>query len=112
MAAIDLFVLPSLTEGLPNVLLEAAACRVPLVATNVGGVPEIITHEKTGLIVEPGNVDQLESAIERCLCDKIFRKELADNAYKMVSESYHIEGQTRRLESLYTRLIATAEGDL
>lgn len=64
MAAADLFVLPSIREAFGLVLLEAAIAGVPVIATNVGGIPEIIQSNKTGLLVEPENAKALENAIK------------------------------------------------
>lgn len=65
--AADLLCLPSLREGWPNVLMEALACGKPVVASRVGGVPEIVTSESLGLIAEPGNCSDLAEKIERAL---------------------------------------------
>lgn len=105
MPAFDLFVLPSLTEGLPNVLLEAASCHVPIVATRVGGVPEIVTDGESGLLVESGNVSQLAQGIERCLNDRELAKQLAFAAYRVVETKYGFAEQTRKLENIYQRML-------
>lgn len=111
MPIFDLFVLPSLTEGLPNVLLEAAACRVPLVATRVGGVPEIITDGISGRLVEPGNVDQLTCAIEHCLADPVQTGRFAEAALQTVESDFDFAKQTRVLEGLYNRLLEQHAGN-
>lgn len=59
----DALVLPSYHEGVPNVLLESAACGIPVLATGVGGIPEIVLEGKTGILVEPGNIDQLANGM-------------------------------------------------
>jgi len=109
MPAFDLFVLPSLTEGLPNVLLEAASCHVPIVATRVGGVPEIVTDGESGLLCEPGNVSQLAQGIERCLNDRELAKQLAFAAYRVVETKYGFDEQSRKLEDLYQRMMAGSQ---
>jgi glycosyltransferase involved in cell wall biosynthesis len=63
MAAADVFVLPSLVEGMPRVILEAMAMELPVVATKVGGNPELVYQGETGLLVEPGNPKQLAEAL-------------------------------------------------
>ncbi|OHB66590.1 MAG: hypothetical protein A2Y77_13115 [Planctomycetes bacterium RBG_13_62_9] len=69
----DFVVLPSHSEGMPQVVLEAMDCGLPVVATRVGGVPEAVIDGETGLLVEPKNVDQLRGAMERMIEDEAFR---------------------------------------
>jgi glycosyltransferase involved in cell wall biosynthesis len=64
------------------------ACRVPVVATNVGGIPEIVEHEVSGMLVEPENPEALSAAIRRVLTDSGLRKELAENGYSRVMERF------------------------
>jgi len=79
-AAADLLVLPSYTEGSPNVLLEAMAAALPIVATSVGGVPEMIQHDTSGVLVDPRAPDSMAAAIQRVLRDEEFRLRLGRNA--------------------------------
>lgn len=81
----NLLVLPSHTEGSPNVLLEAMAAGLPIVATAVGGVPEIVTNEKQALLVEKQNPVALAGAIERLLGDANLQRELAEAARQSIS---------------------------
>ena len=76
MAAADLLVLPSLSEGRPNVVLEAQACGLPVVATRVGGTPELINDGETGLLVDSGDARSLALAIARLLADGDLRSAL------------------------------------
>jgi glycosyltransferase involved in cell wall biosynthesis len=69
----DFLVLPSHSEGMPQAILEAMDCGLPVVATRVGGVPEAVIDGQTGLLVESRNVEQLCSAIERMIVDAAFR---------------------------------------
>src|SRR5205823_9528420 len=69
LAAADMLVLPSMNEGLPRVILEAMATGLPVVATSVGGVPELVIDGRTGLLVRPGVEGVLADAICRVLAD-------------------------------------------
>lgn len=80
--AADIVVLPSHSEGSPNVLLEAMAAGIPVVATNVGGIPEIAANEQTALLVERKNPTALAKAILRLLKDERLRKQLGISAAK------------------------------
>jgi glycosyltransferase involved in cell wall biosynthesis len=77
----DLFVLPSLSEGSPNVLLESMAARVPIVATNVGGVPELVSDGESALLVPPSNGMRLAKSMTEMLADKSRASRLADAAF-------------------------------
>jgi glycosyltransferase involved in cell wall biosynthesis len=81
LSAADCLVLPSLSEGLPTILIESMFCKTPIVATKVGGVPEIVEDERTGLLVDNENPSQLADAIRRLLSDTDFAKCLADQGY-------------------------------
>ena len=70
MAALHIFILPSFAETFGIVVIEAMAMEKPVIATNVGGPPEIIVDGKTGLLLEPRNVEAISSAIERILSGK------------------------------------------
>ena len=78
------FILPSHSEGSPNVLLEAVAAGLPIVATAVGGLPEVLSHEVNALLVPRQNPEQLAIAIARVLDDSQLRHQLADQANEMV----------------------------
>jgi glycosyltransferase involved in cell wall biosynthesis len=84
----EVFVLPSREEPFGIVLLEAMACRKPVVATAVGGIPEIVEHEKSGILVEPDNPAALTEGIRRVLRDNELRKTIADNGHTRVMERF------------------------
>ncbi len=77
----DIFVLPSLSEGTPRTVLEAMAASLPIVATEVGGVPDILTDRETGLIVPPGDPIALGEALTTLLSDASLRQRLIRNSY-------------------------------
>jgi len=97
--------LPSRAEPFGIFLLEAAACRRPIVASRVGGVPEIIQNEVSGLLVPPDDADALSAALLRLLdCAKL-RKALGDSAYETVSTRFTWEMMGEQYESLMSRLV-------
>ncbi len=100
----SIFVLPSRWEGFGLVLLEAISVGVPVVATKVGGIPEVIEDGKDGILVEPENPEELSNAILRLLSDDNLRSLISLNAYKKVKEEYSIEKYSKILLSLYKEL--------
>jgi glycosyltransferase involved in cell wall biosynthesis len=103
-AMADLFVLPSLSEGSPNALLEAMACGLPIVATRVGGVPEIASDGATALLVPPQQPLTLARAITRLLDDRSLAAQLGAAARRRVLVDYTPERRTRVLSNLYAAL--------
>jgi len=100
MAASDVFVLPSLSEGFPNVILEAMASGLPIVATRVGGLPEIIKEGNNGFLVEPKNPQQLAEKVLLILKDKELRKRISKNNEEK-AKGYSWESIVDRLEKVY-----------
>jgi glycosyltransferase involved in cell wall biosynthesis len=96
----DLAVLPSHTEGSPNVLLEAMAAGLPIVATSVGGVPEIVEDERQALLVERRNPLALAHSIERLLDDSDLSRRLSEAAHQSISD-YSPEAYRDSILSLY-----------
>lgn len=104
-AALDIFVLPSLTEGLPLSLLEAMACGLPVTVTAVGGIPEIVRHEENGLLVNPGRPGELAGGIARLLEDPVFAGELGKRARQDVFRDFTAEKMVASTINLYLQLI-------
>jgi glycosyltransferase involved in cell wall biosynthesis len=105
LAAADLFVLPSLWEGFGLVLAEAGASGLPAVATSVDGIPEIIKHRVTGLLVQPGNKDLLAEAIVTLLQDDRRRLEMGEQALNLMKERFSMSAVAERMASLYLSLL-------
>jgi len=105
LASADIFVLPSLWEGLPVTLLEAMASRIPVVATAVGSNPEIIRHGENGFLVPPANPSTLAKCILELLKDKKKAQLLAEEGYKTIQERFTIERMVKEYEKLYLKFI-------
>jgi glycosyltransferase involved in cell wall biosynthesis len=105
---VDLFVQSSFTEGMPNVILEAMAARVPIVATAVGGTPEVVRHGITGCLVPPGDAPALARAIGEALSDSEKRRGLAGRGFEWVREKYTFDAQSRRYRSLAESLATSS----
>jgi glycosyltransferase involved in cell wall biosynthesis len=95
LQAADFFVLPSHSEGMPQAVLEAMDCGLPVVATRVGGVPEAVLDGQTGLLVEAKNVDQLRQAMERMITDQAFRSAAGQKGLARAREVFDSERNAR-----------------
>ncbi len=100
----DIFILPSLSEGIPTVLLEAMLYSKPIVSTNITGVNEIIENGKSGILVPPANSKALEEAISKLLHEQRLREKLATNARKR-AELFSINKIAKKYVELYRNLI-------
>ncbi len=103
--ALDTLLVSSRFEGLPLVVLEAMAASVPVVSTPVGGIPEAIDHDRSGLLVDDGNVDSLSRAVERVVLEPGLGERLATAARERVVELYSSRAMQRRLESIYREVL-------
>ena len=103
-AEIDLVVQSSFTEGMPNVILEAAYLRVPIVATAVGGTAEVVQHGKSGWLIPPHSLEALTAGIERYLRDPDEFARMGDAAHARVCAEFSFDVRTRRLMDFYDRL--------
>lgn len=105
MPAIDVFVLPSLTEGTPMALLEAMAMGVPVVATNVGGVPDIINNGVNGILVESQDSDNLARTLNDLFQHPREMKIMSDNARETIKNQFNVYNWCRSIEKQYYSLI-------
>jgi glycosyltransferase involved in cell wall biosynthesis len=100
--AADYFVLPSASgEGLPLVLLEAMACGLPVLATKVGGTPEIVKHMKTGVLVPPRNPEAIAKAMSKLLSKKELGLAVGEEARRDIEDRFSWESNLRQLECIY-----------
>jgi glycosyltransferase involved in cell wall biosynthesis len=98
----DLFVLPSRSEAFPNAVLEAMASGLPIVASAVGGVPELITHGRTGLLVPPADASALAQAICTLMADPASAGRMGAAAQRDASTNYSFERMVPQFENVYT----------
>jgi L-malate glycosyltransferase len=101
----DLFVLPSLSEGLSNVLLEAMTASLPVVATDVGGNPEVVEDGRTGLLVPPRNADELATAMMQILQCPDMACRFGENGRDRVVSEFSLESMVRQTHELYVSLL-------
>lgn len=104
--AIDIFVLPSLSEALSNSLMEAMACGCCVAASRVGGNPELVTHGETGMLFEPRDAAGLAGVLRLLLRDPARRGELARNAARLIQSRFSLELAARRMGEIYSTLMA------
>ncbi len=102
---VDLMVLPSHTEGLPNAALEALLMEVPVLATRVGGTPEVITDGETGRLVAPRSPSELADGILEFLASPESWKQMARRGKKMVETHFDFRARTRKLEAIYEEVL-------
>jgi glycosyltransferase involved in cell wall biosynthesis len=103
--AADVFVLPSHSEGSPYVLLEAMTAGAPIVATSVGGVPEMVTHDETALLVPPRDPQAMAASLARLLKDAQLARRLTSNASKLVATRYSPERYARSMFEIYRDVV-------
>ena len=104
MAAADIAVLTSRQEGLPGAIMEAMAAGLPVAATDVGGVPELVQPEQTGLLVPPADPAALAAALRRLLADNILRQQLGRAGQARLMSHFQLAAKIDELEAVYYRL--------
>ncbi len=99
--AFDCILIPSITEGLGYVALEAGAGTAPVVASNVGGIPEVIVHEQTGLLVPTKNPEAIASAIKKLQYDPVLSAQLAERLHEKIIKEYAMEKMLQQTIACY-----------
>ena len=105
LPALDIVVLPSRHEGMPNVALEAMAAGLPVVATTVGGIPEVVDRARTGLLVPPENPAELASALCTILENPDLARKMGASGRQRIEENFDIQQTVARTEQLYASLL-------
>jgi glycosyltransferase involved in cell wall biosynthesis len=103
---IDIFVLSSVSEALSNALMEAMACGCAVVASDVGGNSELVTHDRTGLLVERANPEALSAALRRLIEQPALRADVGITASCFIHENFSLSAAAKGLASLYSRLLS------
>ena len=105
LRAIDIFVLPSLSEALSNALMEAMACGCAVVASQVGGNPELVSDGTTGLLFRAGDAAELADRLERLIVDDGLRTRVGVAASESVRQRFSLQASVRRMEEIYEELL-------
>jgi glycosyltransferase involved in cell wall biosynthesis len=106
LAITDIFVLPSLSEGLPTAVIEAMAAACPVVATAVGGTGELIIDGETGFLISPRDPKALAEKMELLLRDYELREKMGQAGAERAKEQFSIDRMVREYEALYSKLIS------
>lgn len=100
----QLLVLPSYNEGLPMAILEAMSYGIPIISTDVGSIAEVVIQNRTGCLIQPGNIDQLKMSIMDIVTDRLLWKNLSMNARILIADNYNKEKYLSRFQTIYTQL--------
>jgi glycosyltransferase involved in cell wall biosynthesis len=92
----DIFVLPTLMEAIPRVILEAQAAGLPVITTSVGGIPQAVESGVDGLLTSPGNAEEMARAIQKLIRDPVLRRALIVNGLK-TAQRFTLEAETQRM---------------
>jgi len=103
---LNIFMLTSFTEGIPLTLLEVGAMGVPVVATNVGGVSEIISHNKSGLLAPPGDIKLLTNHVLHLLSEEAEANKLALQGKSIIENNFSIKTNVEKLQTVYKNILA------
>lgn len=104
LAGLDIFAMPSTWEGFGVSALEASAMELPVVASDIHGIPDVVVHKETGLLVPPANPDALADAISRLAADAELRRRMGTAGRAYVAKEYRWEDNARLMENLYAEM--------
>jgi len=112
MSAMDIFVMPSYFEAFGLIAIEAMACKVPVIATNMGSIEEIIPDDDHGIKILPKSSEQIAESVKILLSDPTLREEIVEHAYDFVIEKFNEQNYFRRLKQLYKGLLKESSTNL
>jgi len=101
LKASQMLVVPSRTESIPQVIKEAFYLKVPVIATNVGGIPELVVHQETGILVPPEDPEKLMIAINNLLDNEEARKNFVNNAFEFINKNFSWDVLLEKYTNLY-----------
>jgi glycosyltransferase involved in cell wall biosynthesis len=107
----SMFCLPSFAEGVPVVLMEAMAMRLPVVSTRIMGIPELVDDGRTGLLVAPGRPDEMADAVERLLADPELCREMGLRGREKVIRDFNTEKSAEQLDRLFASTLSPAQAE-
>jgi glycosyltransferase involved in cell wall biosynthesis len=110
-AASDIVAVPSLADNLPNVVFEAMACGTAVVASDVGGIADIVHPGQTGVLVPPGDADALAASLRHLAQDRASREALGNNARRYCTEHLSLDCEAQKYVALYERLLGQSGGN-
>lgn len=102
----DIFILPSYTEGLPIAMLEAMASKLPIIATAVGAIPEIIKDNRNGYLIAPGDYEGLAEKILILVKDKELRKWMGENNLRKIHQEYDMKNMNKKILKIYKNMLS------
>ena len=105
LSAFDIFILTSLWEGLPNVIMEAMCARLPVVATDVGGVGELIIHGENGFLVAPDDACAMSDAVNRLIGDAELRREFGHAGRRTIEKRFSLDQMCEATSRMYDELL-------
>jgi glycosyltransferase involved in cell wall biosynthesis len=106
LALMDLVVMPSLRESFGMVALEAMAMKIPVIASRIGGLKEVVKHEVAGFLVPPGDADALAEAIRRLVENPEMSRKMGEAGRQRVEEHYGLDITVRKIEELYLEIMS------
>ena len=112
ICALDVFVLPSLKEGLSIAVMEAMALQKPVICSRIAGLPEVVRDGQTGILVPPGDADALQGALEQLFGDADLRRELGENARRFLEENFDQGACLDAMEAYFRRIVASSRAAL
>lgn len=112
LASSTIFILPSYAEGMPMALLEAMSWGMPVIATPVGGIPQVVANDNNGLLVAPGDIEGLAGAMRRLLDDAALRERLGAAARATVETGFSLNDALAKLSGIYDRFGISARGEV